>query len=103
MKSKADIIACLEDEIKWRDKVESTSHRFDTFEQFIHQGWCEALEWVLSKTEKKVETWICNQCNYKWIVDETFKGTTTCLACEKCEEKPDINFIPILQKGEKNE
>ena len=53
MKSKADIIACLEDEIKWRDKVASTSHRFNTFEQFIHQGWCEALEWILNEEEKE--------------------------------------------------
>jgi hypothetical protein len=56
MKSKSDIIACLEDEINnytWWVKVASTSHRFDTFEQYIHQGWCEALEWILNEKEKE--------------------------------------------------
>ena len=50
--------------------------------------------------KSKAETWICNQCNHEWIVDGTFKGT---MICPTCEEKPDINFIPILQKGKKNE
>jgi hypothetical protein len=53
MKSKADIIACLEDEIKWRDQVDTTEPRFDTFDKFIHQGWCEALEWILNEEEKE--------------------------------------------------
>tara|TARA_Y100000310_G_scaffold90091_1_gene87335 strand:- start:610 stop:807 length:198 start_codon:yes stop_codon:yes gene_type:complete len=51
MKSKEEIISCFNDELKWRDTLEDGKNRFDTFEKFIHQGWCEALEWVLHEIE----------------------------------------------------
>ena len=118
MKSKEEIIACLEDEIKWRDKVASTSHRFDTFEQYIHQGWCEALEWVLHKTEpittdeysnhKEIlgteqteQEWTCINCNNTYIdVIDWRSNSFPSKICQSCDSNPGINFTSILEKKE---
>lgn len=112
MKSKADIITCLEDERKWADKADREEPRFDTLSKFIHQGWSEALTWVLDEREpttadeyndhievlgkEEVVHWTCNVCNdtFATVVDGVFNDREICPSCT------DTNFVPIAKRKE---
>lgn len=116
MKSKEEIIACLhnvssdDNELKQRDNKSEDA--------LINKGWCEALEWVLHKTEpittdeysnhKEIlgteqteQEWTCINCNNTYIdVIDWRSNSFPSKICQSCDSNPGINFTSILEKKE---